>query len=124
MAWILPQPEANPNRFLPKKMKPTLFLHSGRQSLETKRFFLLMLTYVFQWKESLKVLMEEQEMNIDWLGHDTTRITTGDLVIYIDPYQIKGNIPADIILVSHEHYDHCSLEDIKKIQKNDTVLMY
>lgn len=59
---------------------------------------------------------------LHWLGHDGFRIDAAK-VIYIDPYQIRSKIPADIILVSHDHYDHCSPEDIKKIQQKSTVIV-
>lgn len=62
-------------------------------------------------------------MQIDWLGHDTTRITGDNLVIYFDPYKIGNSPKADIILVSHGHYDHLSPEDIKKLLKDDTVIV-
>ena len=63
-------------------------------------------------------------MKIDWLGHDGIRITSNDMSIYIDPYQIeKGGAPADILLISHEHFDHCSLEDIEKIQTKETAVV-
>lgn len=59
---------------------------------------------------------------ITWLGHDSFRISN-DKVIYIDPYQIKGGPPADLILVTHDHYDHLSVDDIKKLRKEDTVVV-
>lgn len=62
--------------------------------------------------------------NIIWLGHDTFKITTdSNITIYIDPYQLKERGGADIILITHEHFDHCSPEDIGKIQKDDTVVV-
>ena len=60
--------------------------------------------------------------NIHWLGHDTFRIE-GEKVIYTDPFKIKKKGKADIILITHEHYDHCSPEDVKKIQGPDTVVV-
>src|SRR4030066_1388749 len=60
--------------------------------------------------------------NIHWLGHDTFKII-GEKVIYTDPFKIKKKDTADIILITHEHYDHCSLEDVKKIQGPDTVIV-
>jgi L-ascorbate metabolism protein UlaG (beta-lactamase superfamily) len=57
-----------------------------------------------------------------WLGHDCFRID-GDPVIYFDPYEIEAGTPADVILVSHEHFDHCSPADIAKIQKKDTIIV-
>ena len=59
---------------------------------------------------------------IHWLGHDGFRIDSSK-VIYIDPYQMKSTIPADIILVSHDHFDHCSPEDILEIQTKGTIII-
>jgi len=60
--------------------------------------------------------------NIHWLGHDTFKIS-GEKVIYTDPFKIKKEDAADLILITHEHYDHCSPDDVKKIQKSDTVIV-
>lgn len=60
--------------------------------------------------------------NIHWLGHDTFKIT-GEKVIYTDPFKLKKKDTADIILITHEHYDHCSPEDVKKIQGSSTVIV-
>jgi len=59
---------------------------------------------------------------IHWLGHDTFKIVK-DVVIYTDPFKIKNKDNADIILITHEHFDHCSPDDIKKLQTNDTVII-
>ena len=56
------------------------------------------------------------------LGHDSFRIE-GTKTIYFDPFEIKGNVPADIILVTHDHYDHLSPNDIKKIQNDQTIII-
>lgn len=60
--------------------------------------------------------------NIHWLGHDTFKVT-GEKVIYTDPFKIRNKDTADIILITHEHFDHCSPEDIKKIQGPNTVIV-
>lgn len=59
---------------------------------------------------------------IVWLGHDGFRIDAAK-TIYIDPYQISGDKKADLILITHEHFDHCSLDDVSKIQQDDTVIV-
>jgi len=59
---------------------------------------------------------------ITWLGHDGFRIDAGK-TIYFDPYQIAGGPVADLILVSHDHFDHCSPEDIQKIQGSKTIIV-
>lgn len=60
--------------------------------------------------------------NIHWLGHAGFRID-GDKVIYFDPYQIDSGPLADLIFISHDHFDHCSPEDVAKIQGPNTVLI-
>ena len=59
---------------------------------------------------------------LTWLGHDSYRVD-GDPVIYFDPYEIKARATADIIFISHEHFDHCSPGDVAKIQGDETVIV-
>lgn len=60
---------------------------------------------------------------IHWLGHDAFRID-GPETVYFDPYQLgEGNPPADVILISHQHRDHCSPEDVAKIRVDDTIIV-
>jgi len=66
--------------------------------------------------------IQEMKNNIVWLGHDSFRIDAS-VCIYIDPYQIDGGKPADIILVTHEHFDHCSPEDVTRIQQPETIIV-
>jgi L-ascorbate metabolism protein UlaG (beta-lactamase superfamily) len=61
--------------------------------------------------------------NIFWLGHDSFRLK-GEKVVYIDPRKLApGAEKADVILVTHEHYDHFSQDDIARISKADTVIV-
>jgi L-ascorbate metabolism protein UlaG (beta-lactamase superfamily) len=69
--------------------------------------------------------MEGQDMvsNIHWLGHGSFRIEGEGLIIYIDPWELEDGPKADLILITHDHYDHCSPEDVAKIQKEDTAIV-
>jgi len=67
--------------------------------------------------------IEEVAGKIHWLGHDAFRIEAGDRVIYIDPWQISGGPQADIILITHDHRDHCSPEDVAKIRGKHTQVV-
>ncbi len=71
--------------------------------------------------------MKEFKLNgiiIKWLGHDSFDIDYTKK-IYLDPYKIQeARKDADLILVSHEHFDHFSPEDIRKlVNENTTILL-
>jgi len=59
---------------------------------------------------------------IHWLGHDSFYVQ-GSKVVYFDPWEVSGSPKADLVLVSHDHYDHCSPEDVAKISKPETVIV-
>lgn len=61
--------------------------------------------------------------NVEVLCHSSIKISK-EKVIYIDPFKIDKNYnDADIIFITHDHYDHYSEEDIDKVKKNDTVIV-
>ena len=61
--------------------------------------------------------------NIEVLCHSSIRIEK-DKVIYVDPFKINKNYnDADIIFITHDHYDHYSEEDIDKVKKEDSVII-
>lgn len=67
--------------------------------------------------------MKIGEVELKWLGHSGFFIKNSR-IIYIDPYNIKeGMEKADIILITHSHYDHCSVADIQKIVKDGTKIV-
>ena len=61
--------------------------------------------------------------NVEVLCHSSIKINK-EKVIYIDPFKIDKNYnDADIIFITHDHYDHYSEDDIDKVKKNDTVIV-
>lgn len=60
---------------------------------------------------------------IHWIGHASFRIEDEDTVIYLDPWKVETAIPADLILVTHGHRDHLSLNDIEKIATDATEIV-
>ncbi|HDQ26455.1 MAG TPA: MBL fold metallo-hydrolase [bacterium] len=67
--------------------------------------------------------MYEALKNVKWLGHASFKIEAEGKVIYIDPFKIKNPTPADAILVTHEHFDHLSQNDINALAKKGTVIV-
>jgi L-ascorbate metabolism protein UlaG (beta-lactamase superfamily) len=64
-----------------------------------------------------------KNVTITWLGHASFRID-GSKTVYVDPFVLPSNAkPADYILVTHEHFDHCDVSNINKLKKNDTQII-
>lgn len=66
-------------------------------------------------------------VNIKWLGHASFLLEGEGKKIYIDPFELKEEPAfedkADILLITHEHYDHCSPDDIRKVRRSDSTTL-
>ena len=61
--------------------------------------------------------------NIEVLYHSSIRIDK-EKIIYIDPFKIDKNYnDADIVFITHDHYDHYSEEDIDKVINENTTII-
>ncbi|WP_448576144.1 MBL fold metallo-hydrolase [Thermomicrobium sp.] len=55
--------------------------------------------------------------DVTWYAQSAFRIDVAGLRLYHDPFRIPDGEPtADVILISHEHFDHCSPADIARIR--------
>ena len=65
-------------------------------------------------------MIEYQGLEISWLGHDSFKLKKV-ITLIIDPYKISSKEEADIVLITHEHFDHLSREDLKKVVGPQTI---
>jgi L-ascorbate metabolism protein UlaG (beta-lactamase superfamily) len=82
--------------------------------------------------EIIFILYEHEDIQITWTGHDGFRIRgtnsqNNQLTVYIDPYQLaskyKKRNDADVVLLTHDHFDHLSMDDLKQIINNNTSIL-
>ena len=67
---------------------------------------------------------EDMTENITINAQSSIRIQDGERVIYADPFRITDEThDADFVLITHDHYDHFSPEDIEKVAKPETILV-
>ena len=65
-----------------------------------------------------------ENIEITWLKHAGFRIKDS-VVIYIDPYDVTKELEkADVILVTHDHFDHMDMKSIRNLSKSDTVIVH
>lgn len=90
--------------------------------------FLLIVSFFIGGCSTQKSVQEEGKgdtmnlgVNIEHITHSAFKLSDGK-VIYIDPFNLKNNDQADIILITHSHYDHCSIKDLQKIIKPGTEI--
>ena len=68
-------------------------------------------------------MLQHEGIQITWLGHDGFKLKK-DKVIYIDPYKLGAKPErADLVCVTHEHFDHLSVDDLKKVVTPATTVV-
>ncbi len=72
-------------------------------------------------------MYEYNNIGITWTGHAGFKILHGNKKMYIDPYKLSNKyeniFDADIVLITHNHFDHLSIEDLKNIINERTVIV-
>lgn len=65
---------------------------------------------------------EEMVNRIHWQGH-ASFYAAGSKVVYFDPWEVGPGPKADLVLVSHDHFDHCSPADIARVSTPETIIV-
>ena len=55
-----------------------------------------------------------------WFRQSAYRWDGEGVVAYIDPWGVTDPVPADVVFLTHAHFDHFSMEDLDKIRREDT----
>lgn len=63
---------------------------------------------------------------VKWFGHASFSFTdkqSGNRVYYVDPYELSGRDlePADLVFITHAHYDHFSPSDLDEVMHEETI---
>lgn len=61
--------------------------------------------------------------SVKWLGHASFQIKAEEKTIYVDPYEGEYKDKADLVLATHSHSDHCDPSKIRKVRKDDTMII-
>jgi len=63
-------------------------------------------------------------VEITWFGHASFMLKGDAGVVYIDPYVVPEAVEAaDVIVMTHEHFDHCAVENLSKLMGESTVIV-
>ena len=70
--------------------------------------------------DRIEQLMDRITVN----AHSSVRVETAGRVLYVDPFALSAAPgDADLIFLTHDHFDHFSPEDVEKVMKPETVFV-
>lgn len=65
------------------------------------------------------------ESKLFWTGHAGFYVKASGMTVFIDPFKLPRSLDerADLVLVTHPHFDHCSKPDIDRVVKDGTRII-
>ncbi len=97
---------------------------------------IFLLTFILLWMISVSAQQQYEKdtiatsdgnLVITFIGHASLIFNFNDMVIHVDPFSRLADysiLPkADIILITHEHGDHCDPEAVKQIRTGNTAVI-
>lgn len=67
--------------------------------------------------------MHETLDGVSWFRGSSVRIRRAGVEIHVDPTDVNGDSKADLVLLTHPHFDNFSEEDIARVRKPETVVV-
>lgn len=67
--------------------------------------------------------MHETLEGVSWFRGSSVRIRRPGVEIHVDPAGVNGDSKADLVLLTHPHFDNFSEDDIARVRKPDTVIV-
>lgn len=67
--------------------------------------------------------MSDRLNGITWFRGSSVRIRRTGLEIHVDPIRVPDDSEADIILLTHPHYDNFSEDDIARVRTSETLII-
>lgn len=90
-------------------------------------FLILNTKYSKAMFEKDTISTSQGNLIISFIGHGSLMFEFNDLIIHVDPVMQEADYAkmpeADLIIVTHQHYDHFDLNAIKHLTKKETKLI-
>lgn len=104
----------------------------SKKSWTVKLFAVLVVSFAFlgcltqDSPDSQDAFSQEiQGFEVEWLGHSGFKVSAGGKNVYFDPVPLPDKIQqdADVVFITHGHYDHCDASAVSKISKRGTLIV-